>query len=122
MDELHLRERAESLCAALVAGDIDHVIEDFSDELRHNLGEVLALFTLPADSATIEAVERAPSSGFTVTLRLVGDGAEVAVETRWKERDGHPTIIEVSHLEKTSTADDSLDDQPPTDLEAPPAG
>ena len=32
MDEPQLRERAESLCSALVAGDIDRVTEDFSEE------------------------------------------------------------------------------------------
>lgn len=121
MDELHVREHAESLCSALVAGDIDRVTEDLSEELRHNLGEVLALFTLPSDTATVEAVERAPSSGFTVTLRLVGGGEEVAVGTRWKERDGRPTIIEVSHLGRTGTAEEIGEDEPATDGEGPAA-
>ena len=37
MEEQDVRERAEALCAAVVAGDIDRVIEDFSKELRQNL-------------------------------------------------------------------------------------
>jgi|GEM_PF-1003422 len=115
MDESHLRERAESLCSALVAGDIDRVTEDFSEELRHNLGEVLALFMLPADAATVEAVERAPSSGFTVTLRLVGGGEDVVVETRWKERAERPTIIEVSHPSRTAVVEPTGEDEPMTD-------
>ena len=38
MDEPTLRERAAALCDALVAGDIDRATEDFSKELRQNLG------------------------------------------------------------------------------------
>ena len=116
MDESRLRERAESLCSALVSGDIDRVTEDFSEELRHNLGEVLALFTLPSDTATLEAVERAPNSGFTVVLRLVGGGEEVVMETRWKDRDGRPTIIEASHQSRAA-APEATDGEPTTDAE-----
>jgi hypothetical protein len=117
VDEPNVRERAEALCSALVAGDVDRVTEDFSEALRHNLGEVLALFMLPSDAATIEAVERAASSGFTVRLRLVGSGEVVVVETRWKERDGRPTIIEVSHLSRAAAPEATDDGEPTTDPE-----
>jgi hypothetical protein len=113
MDEPQVRERAESLCAALVAGDVDGVTADFSEELRRNLGEVLALFVLPSDAASVGSVERdGGTSAFTVRLELVGAGDEVVVETRWKERDGHPTLIEASHLSRVATADpDTQDDE-----------
>src|SRR5450759_2104356 len=41
MEEHDVRERAEDLCVALVAGDIGRATEDFSKELRQHLGEVL---------------------------------------------------------------------------------
>jgi hypothetical protein len=104
MDEQAVRDRAEALCAAAVAGDIDRVIADFSEELRHNLGEVLALLPLPADSAIVEQIERGGSSGYTVVLRLSGEREEVQVQTRWKDRDGRTTLIEASHLSSTEKA------------------
>jgi hypothetical protein len=104
MEEQDVRERAEALCAAVVAGDIDRVIEDFSKELRQNLGEVLALLPLPSTEATVDSIERGGGSGYTVVLRLVGETEEVLIQTRWKDRDGRPTIIEASHLSKTITA------------------
>jgi len=103
MEEPDVRERAEALCAALVAGDIEAATEDFSKELRQNLGEVLVLLPLPATEATIESIERGGGSGFTVVLRLVGETEEVLIQTRWKERDGRTTLIEASHLSKTET-------------------
>jgi hypothetical protein len=103
MDEPQVRERAEALCAALVAGDIEQATEDFSPELRRNLGEVLVLLPLPSTEATIDSIERG-GSGYIVVLRLVGETEEVLIQTRWKERDGRTMLIEASHLSKTELA------------------
>jgi hypothetical protein len=103
MDEQAVRERAAAFCDALVAGDIDRAIGSFSNELRRNLGEVLALLPLPASEATIESVDHG-ASAFVVVLRLVGESEEVQVQTRWKDRDGSPTIIEASHLSRSERA------------------
>ena len=103
MEETQVRERAEAMCAALVAGDVGKATEDFSKELRQNLGEVVALLPLPATEATVDSIERG-SSGFVVVLRLVGETEEVLLQTRWKERDDGPTLIELSHLSATEKA------------------
>ena len=103
MDEQAVREHAQALCDALVAGDIGPATEDFSNELRKNLGEVLALLPLPANEATVELVEHG-GSGYNVVIRVAGDTDEVLIQTRWKERDGRPNIVEASHLSKTVTA------------------
>ena len=104
MEEHDVRERAEALCVALVAGDIGRATEDFSKELRQHLGEVLALLPLPSSEATVESIDRGGGSGYTVVLRLVGETEEVLVQTRWKDRDGRTTLIEASHLSKTAKA------------------
>lgn len=100
MDEASVREHAQALCDALVAGDMDRAIESLSAELQHNLGEVIALFPLPVKEASIDSVEHG-GAGYNVVLRVVGDAEEVMVQTRWKERDDHPTVVEASHLSRT---------------------
>jgi hypothetical protein len=100
MDEQAVREHARAVCDALVAGDIDRATQDVSNELRRNLGEVIALLPLPASEATVESVEHG-GAGYNVILRLVGETEEVQIQTRWKDRDGRPTIVEASHLSKT---------------------
>src|SRR4029077_7478771 len=85
------------------AGEVDGAIASFSEELRRNLWEVLALFPLPATEAAIESVERGALC-FTVVLRLGNETDEVTLQTRWKERDGRATLIEVSHLSSTERA------------------
>ena len=114
MEEPQVRERAEALCAALVAGDIERATADFSAELRRNLGEVLALLPLPSTEASIESIDRGASS-HTVVLRLVGESEEVLIQTRWKEREGRPTVIEASHLSRTETAVRSPDTEAETE-------
>jgi hypothetical protein len=99
MDEQAVRERAQAMCDAIVAGDIDRAIGDFSPELRRNLGEVISLLPLPSKEGAIESVAQGGSS-YVVVLRLTGENDEVQIQTRWKDRDGHPTVVEASHLSR----------------------
>jgi hypothetical protein len=103
MDADAVRERATALCDALIAGDVDRATEDFSKELRQNMGEVIAMLPLPSSEATIESIEHG-GSGYNVVLRLVGETDEIQIQTRWKDRDGRPTVIEASHLSQTARA------------------
>jgi len=99
--EDEVREHALAFGAALVAGEVDRAIQDLSDELRRNLGEVLALLPLPAREATVESIDHS-GSGYNVVLRLVGETSEDQIQTRWKDRDGRPRIVEASHLSRTA--------------------
>ena len=112
MDEQTFREHAQAVCDSLVAGDIERATKDFSKELRRNLGEVLALLPLPSTEASVESVLHG-GSGYNVVIRLVGETEEVLIQTRWKDRDGQPTVVEASHLSKTVIAAQSgeVDDE-----------
>jgi hypothetical protein len=103
MDDETIREHAQALCDALVGGDIDRATTDFSPELRKHMGEVLGLLPLPSTEATVQSVERGGSS-YVVLLHLVGESEEVVVQTRWKDRDGRPTMIEASHQSRQEVA------------------
>ncbi len=103
MDESTIRDRAQAMADGLVAGDVEKALADLSPELRRNLGEVLALLPLPATDATIESVEPT-GSGWTAVILVLGETEEVAVATRWKDRGGQPTVIEVSHLSRAARA------------------
>jgi hypothetical protein len=110
MDVETVRDRATAFCDALDAGDIQRATEHMSPELRRNLGEVLALLPLPLNESAVVSVDRG-GSGYIVVVRLVGETDEVELQTRWKDRDGQPTIIEVSHATPRPAE--------PVDVEAP---
>lgn len=103
MTEDDVRAAAERVGTALIAGNVDGAIEYLSDELKRNLGEVVALLPLPATEATIESVERG-ASAFVVVMRVVGEATETELEIRWKDRDGEPRIVEVSHRSEVAIA------------------
>ena len=97
MDLETVTARAQAHCEALLAGDIDRATEDFSQELHSNLGEVISLLPLPITEATVDSVDMG-GKGYVVVLRLVGESETVLLQTRWKDRDGDPTIVEASHV------------------------
>jgi hypothetical protein len=108
MHDDDVRARALEVCDALVAGNVDGAIAAFSDELRRNLGEVLALLPLPANEATVESIEHA-GSGWNVVLRIAGEADEAQIQTRWKDRDGTPTMVEASHLSRIAREAEATD-------------
>jgi len=101
MDQQTVREHAQAHCDALVAGDVERAAGDLSNELRSNLGELITLLPLPLTEATVESVE-VGGSGYVAVLRLVGEGGTTRLQTRWKDRDGRPTIVEASRIAEPS--------------------
>jgi hypothetical protein len=67
-----------------------------SNELRSNLGPIVAMLPMPLTEASIESVEMT-KTGYLTVLRLVGESGAISLATRWKDRDGRPTIVEASH-------------------------
>jgi hypothetical protein len=102
--EDEVRQRASGICEALIAGNADQVIGALSDELRRNLGEVLALLPLPAREASLGSVQTASGgAAYLVVLDVTNETEHVEVQTRWKDGGGEPRIVEVSHLSRTET-------------------
>jgi len=110
MEAETVRDRATAFCAALDAGDIERAAEHMSPELRRNLGEVLALLPLPSNESSVMSVDRG-GSGYSVVIRLMGEVDEVELQTRWKDRDGEPTLVEASHLSRTERSAATADDE-----------
>jgi hypothetical protein len=104
MDAQDVRSRAEAYCAALVEGDMARAAEDLSRELQANLGSIVAILPLPLIEATVESVE-VGGSGYVAMLRLVGENGQIELQTRWKDRDGQPTIVEASHVAEQPLAE-----------------
>ena len=109
MNEDDVRAKSDKVGAALVAGDVEGVIAAFSDELKRNLGEVVALLPLPAKEANVQSVDRG-GSGFVVVTQVIGETDEVELQLRWKDRNGEPRIVEVSHLSRKAREQEAIDE------------
>jgi hypothetical protein len=97
MDEQSVREHAQAHCDALLSGDIGLAAKEMSRELQSSLGPFVAMLPLPLTAASVESVEMA-GKAYRAVLNLVGDSGTIRLETRWKDRDGRPTIVEASHI------------------------
>jgi hypothetical protein len=97
MDRQIVEAHAQATCDALMAGDVETATADFSPELKSNLGQLVALFPLPLTEASVESLEQT-GKGYVAVLRVAGENDVVRLQTRWKERDGHPTVVEASHV------------------------
>ena len=106
MDEQAVREHAQATCKALLAGDIGKAAEEMSKELRSSLGPIVAMLPMPMTEASIESIESTPS-GYKAVLHLVGEGDTLMLETRWKDRDGQPTIVEASRVHEEPVVTDT---------------
>jgi hypothetical protein len=111
MDEQAVRQHAEATCAALLAGDIGKAAEEMSKELRSSLGPIVAMLPMPMTEASIESIESTPT-GYRAVLHLVGEGDTLRLETRWKDRDGRPTIVEASRVHEELVRP-SVEGEPP---------
>jgi hypothetical protein len=117
MDEELVRQHAQAYCDALLAGNVDQAVEELSKELHQHIGEIVSQVPLPLTEAVVESVETGGHS-YVANLRLVGEGGTVKVLTRWKDRDGRPTMVEASHVvEKPAAPPEEPGAQEPT----PPA-
>jgi hypothetical protein len=63
---------------------------------------VVSQLPLPLKEAAVESVDLAGSS-YVAVLHLTGESDDIRIETRWKDRDGRPTLVEASHvIERTA--------------------
>lgn len=116
MDEQSIREHAQDYADALRSGDIGEAAKAMSPELQRNMGPVVAMLPLPLTEATVESID-VTGSGYLAVLHLVGDEGAIRLETRWKERDGKPTIVEASH-QPEEPPPLAPDDEEPSEAEA----
>ena len=108
MTEEAVREHAQAFCDALMAGDIGQAAEHMSRELQANLGPIVAMLPLPLGAASIASVETT-TTGYRAVLLLVGEGDNtVQLETRWKDREGRPTMVEASRVHEEPVEEDAL--------------
>jgi hypothetical protein len=101
MTEDEVRERVRAVCAALVAGDVGRVVEMLSAELQRNPGEVVAMLPLPAVAADVARLEGSGGgAAYFAILDVTSETEHLELQTRWKDRDGEPRIVEVSHVSR----------------------
>jgi hypothetical protein len=93
----HIQERAD----AVVRGDMETVVADFSKELRPDVPQLAQALAQPVTSAEVLGVEVGDRES-VARIRYSGDSGEVIIQTQWREVDGRPAIVH-AELARTMT-------------------
>ena len=98
MDETQTRDHINQHADAVVRGDMDAILADFSEELRPGVPQIIQeVLPQPVRAAEVQSVDVGDSEAVAL-IRYSGDG-EITVRSRWQEQAGRPVIV---HAEPVS--------------------
>jgi hypothetical protein len=99
MDEARTRDHIDEHADAVVRGDMDAIVADFSEDLRPGVPHIVQnVLPQPVTAAEVRNVDVGDSET-VATIRYSGDTGEVTIRSRWQERAGRPVIV---HAEPAS--------------------
>jgi hypothetical protein len=94
MDDRKTREHIQAHADAVVRGDMDTVIRDFSDELRPQVPELAKGLPQPVTAADVLSLDIDEAES-VATIRYSGDSRELTLRTRWHDDAEHPVIVHI---------------------------
>jgi hypothetical protein len=94
MDDRKTREHIQAHADAVVQGDMDTVLADFSDELRPQAPELAKGLPQPVTGAEVLSVE-VDDAESVATIRYSGDDAELTLRSHWQDAAEHPVIVAI---------------------------
>jgi hypothetical protein len=92
MDESETRAAIEQHADAVVRGDMDAVIADFSEELRPQVPQLAQRLPQPVTESDVLSVEVGEEESVAM-IRYSGESDDVTIRSRWREIDGRPLIV-----------------------------
>jgi hypothetical protein len=96
MDESKAQQAIQEHADAVVAGDFDRVVADFTEGLRPQVPELAKVLPQPVESAQVLSVQ--PEGDDAIAqIQYSGAGKDVTIQTRWtEEADG---TVRIQHGE-----------------------
>ena len=92
MDEASTREHVEEHGRAVVRGDMDAVIADFTKELQPQVPQIAQALPMPVTAADVLSLNVGEEESVAM-IRYSGDSGEVTVRSRWRDEGGRPVIV-----------------------------
>jgi hypothetical protein len=92
MDEAKTRDHIQAHADAVVRGDIEAVIGDFSEELRPHAPQLAQSLPQPVTAAEVLSVDVGEEES-VAQIHYSGDSGAVTIQSHWKDIDGRPQIV-----------------------------
>lgn len=98
MDDQQTRDRIQQHADAVVRGDMDAVIADFTEGLQPHVPEIAKALPQPVTSADVLSVDVGDSESIAM-IRYSGDTSGVTIRSRWQEEGGRAVIVNAEPAE-----------------------
>lgn len=92
MDDAKARQAIQAHADAVVSGDFDHVVNDFTEELKPQVPELAKVLPQPVESAEVLSVEMGDEEA-VAQIKYAGAGKEATIQSHWREESGTPRIV-----------------------------
>jgi uracil-DNA glycosylase len=101
MDEMTVREAAETHAQATVERDYETAGSYLSEDMKAAAGEVMRAMPRPLTGSEVLSVEES-GGAYTARIRYSGDEGAATVDSRWEDVEGRPTIVGLDVVEGAS--------------------
>jgi hypothetical protein len=98
MDAQQTRDHIQQHADAVVAGDMDAVVADFTESMRPHVPEIAKALPQPVTSADVLSVEVGETES-VAKIRYAGEDSEVTIRSRWQDEGGRPVIVQAEPAE-----------------------
>jgi hypothetical protein len=98
MDDQQTRDQIKQHAEAVVRGDMDAVVADFTQGLQPHVPEIAKALPQPVTSADVLSVDIGDSESIAM-IRYSGETSEVTIRSRWQDEGGRAVIVHAEPAE-----------------------
>jgi hypothetical protein len=98
MDDQQTRDHIQQHADAVVRGDMDAVVADFTESMRPHVPQIAQALPLPVTAAEVLSVDVGDTET-VATICYTGAPGDVTIRSRWQDEDGRPVIVHAEPAE-----------------------
>jgi hypothetical protein len=98
MDDQQTRAHINQHADAVVRGDMDAVVADFTENLQPHVPQIAQALPQPVTAADVLSVDVGDTESIAM-IRYSGDNGEVTIRSRWQDEGGRPVIMHAEPAE-----------------------
>jgi hypothetical protein len=98
MDDQQTRDHVKQHADAVVRGDTDAVVADFTEGLRAHFPEIAKALPQPVTAADVLSVDVGATESVAM-IRYSGDASDITIRSRWQDEGGRPVIVHAEPAE-----------------------
>jgi hypothetical protein len=92
MNDQQTRDQVQQHADAVVRGDMDAVVADFTEGLRPHVPEIATALPQPVTSAEVLSLDVGETESVAM-IRYSGDTGDVTIRSRWQDEGGRAVIV-----------------------------